>query len=507
MAGHSKPVGWAKAAILAALQIQPVTGTLWNRASNSGSVKEDRVNPAITQDRVPQVFGAGSELPDPYQMVLDELKAFQSGPLCHRTAARLLTTNCEVLEGKDEATLLTDGGALVRDIVDSYAASLAICDLERADFDIPEQCAQFREPALSQLPVQNPGQLHVSPAEISDCLKSLVESPSAWNTWVNYRHKALGFCETARVGNAKVQHVFLFERLTKIMGQFTNDVDKQFKQHLSDFNLRARETGDKIDELSPKVDNLKALFNAVEDLLLNQVSPGIKETTELINVGTDNALNLQRLLAVMFKGVLEGHAEVAATYEQSIQAANQRVESAMDSAMKSMALATESAINLHTQIESSRLHAAELEMRQNNLEEGMQRLMNMSENLTVEYDDHANHLLQARKMMNVILDSLEDTAASAILVKNSIPRQSASSWWPYIFCPMGSVWLGSYQLPPSGLRNLGLIVVGEAAGLLVSIIQSYSPSFSFISTIYSYPLRYVWDDTFPASNIHSNATI
>lgn len=67
-------------------------------------------------------------------------------------------------------------------------------------------------------------------------------------------------------------------------------------------------------------------------------------------MGTDNALNLQRLLAVMFKGVLEGHAEVAATYEQSIQAANQRVESAMDSAMKSMALATESAINLHTQI-------------------------------------------------------------------------------------------------------------------------------------------------------------
>lgn len=66
------------------------------------------------------------------------------------------------------------------------------------------------------------------------------------------------------------------------MGQFTNDVDKQFKQHLSDFNLRARETGDKIDELSPKVDNLKALFNAVEDLLLNQVSPGIKvDTTDI----------------------------------------------------------------------------------------------------------------------------------------------------------------------------------------------------------------------------------
>ncbi|KAI1090476.1 hypothetical protein F5B19DRAFT_463187 [Rostrohypoxylon terebratum] len=496
MTGRSKPVSWAKVAILAALQVHPVIGSLWDRASNPDSVKDNLANPTIT----------GEGLPDIYEVAQNELQALQSGPLCHRTAAHLLMDNCKVLESEDETTLLTDGAMQVRNFVDSYAASLAICDLERAAFAIPEQCAKFRESALSQLPDQNSGQLHVSTAEISSCLENLVESASAWATWVNYRHKALGFCEFARKENEKAQQILLFERLTKIMGQFTNDVDKQFEQHLSDFDLRAQATSDKIDELSPKVDHLKDMLKAVEDLFLSQVSPGIQETTELINAGTDNALNLQKMLAVMFKGVIEGHAEVAATYERSIEVANQRAESAMDSAMMSMALAAESAINLHTQIESSRLHVAELEMRQNNLEEGMQRLMDISENLTVEYDDHANHLHQAYNMTKVILDSLEDTAASAIRMKNSILRQSVSSWWPYVFFPMGSLWLGS-SLPASGMRNLGLIVAGEAVGYAISTIQSYFLDFSFISTIHSYPLRYVWDSTFPAANIHSNTTI
>ena len=56
------------------------------------------------------------------------------------------------------------------------------------------------------------------------------------------------------------------------------------------------------------------------------------------------------MLGVMFKGVLEGQAEVAATYERSIQIANQRVESAIDAAVMAIALASESAVNLQTQL-------------------------------------------------------------------------------------------------------------------------------------------------------------
>ncbi|KAI1211431.1 uncharacterized protein F4807DRAFT_459010 [Annulohypoxylon truncatum] len=422
----------------------------------------------------------------PYEVALSELRELESEPLCHRTAARLLVNSCEVLESKNEATVLTDSGRKIRDFVDSYAASLAICDLERGKFNIPRECANFREPVLNQLPLQNPGQLH--------------------NTWVNYRHKALRFCEAARADNEKAQQILLFERLTKIMGQFTDDVDKQFEQHMSDLGTRAQTAGASIDELSPKIDHLKDMLKSVEDLFLGQVTQGVKKTTDLVNSGTENALNLQRMLAVMFKGVIEGQAEVAATFERSMQVANQRVESAIDTAVIAVALATESAVNLQTQLEFSRLQAVELETRQNSLEEGMQRLIGVSENLATGYGDHVNHLHQMHNKTNDILETLENTASSAVYVKHSVLRQSSSSWWPYIWCPAASLVLGSYGLPPSGTRNLGLLVLGEAAGFTLSFIQSYSPDFSFISTMGLHPLQYAWGRTSLASNIYSNTT-
>jgi hypothetical protein len=142
-------------------------------------------------------------LPNIYAVALSELQELESEPLCHRVAARLLVNNCQLVDGKDEATILTDSGRQVRDFVDSYAASLAICDLERGSFEIPKECAKFREPSLSQIAMRNEPQLHVSPGEIGLCLSALAASDAAWSTWVSYRHKALRFCEAARADNEK----------------------------------------------------------------------------------------------------------------------------------------------------------------------------------------------------------------------------------------------------------------------------------------------------------------
>src|SRR5688572_26005015 len=111
-----------------------------------------------------------TESPNIYTVAIQELQELESEPLCHRLAARLLVNNCHVLDGKDEATVLTDSGRAVRDFVDSYAASLAICDLERGSFVIPSECAPLREPALARLSVPKHPQLHVSTQEVSDCL-------------------------------------------------------------------------------------------------------------------------------------------------------------------------------------------------------------------------------------------------------------------------------------------------------------------------------------------------
>ncbi|EMR66354.1 putative nuclear membrane fusion protein kar5 protein [Eutypa lata UCREL1] len=184
-----------------------------------------------------------------------------------QVAARLLVNNCELLEGKDEATVLTDSGRQIRDFVDSYAASLAICDLERGSFVIPKECAKFREPVLGQMPIGNEVYLHVTSTEIDACLSGLGVSDSAWNTWVSYRHKALRFCDAARADNDKAQHIRLFQKLTKIMNQMTNSVDQELETRLRDFDRRSQEATNKIDNLSPTVDRIGQGLRDIESII------------------------------------------------------------------------------------------------------------------------------------------------------------------------------------------------------------------------------------------------
>ncbi len=108
-----------------------------------------------------------------------------------------------MLEGQDETTILTDSGRITRDFIDAYAASLAICDLERGNFAIPRSCAKFREPVLAEVPTPKAPSLHVSTSEIDKCLEGLAQADSAWNTWISYRHKAVRFCEAAKADYEK----------------------------------------------------------------------------------------------------------------------------------------------------------------------------------------------------------------------------------------------------------------------------------------------------------------
>lgn len=154
-----------------------------------------------------EILQSGSKPSEIYTVALSELQDLESEPLCHRIAARLLVGNCQLLDGKNEATVLTDSGRQIRDFVDSYAASMAICDLERGRFTIPSVCDKFRETSLSQLSLDGQARLHVTSREIDHCLSGLATENSAWSTWVSYRHKSLRFCEAARADQEKGEHI------------------------------------------------------------------------------------------------------------------------------------------------------------------------------------------------------------------------------------------------------------------------------------------------------------
>ncbi|KAI1111682.1 hypothetical protein F5Y14DRAFT_303933 [Nemania sp. NC0429] len=421
-----------------------------------------------------QVVRLGAQLPSSYEIALNELQELESEPLCHRIAARLLVNNCQLLEGKDEATVLTDSGRKIRDFVDSYAASLAICDLERGRFEIPTECAKLREPTLSQLPIQKTARLHVTSGEIDSCLSGLGASDSAWNTWVSYRHKALRFCEAARADNDKAQNIILFQRLTKIMSRLADDVDERIEQRMNDIDLRAREVEQKIDGLSPLLGKLERDLQNTGNIVSHQLLHGIMRSQNQIDSALVNAEHLERMLAVILKGVMDGYAEVATVHDQSLQLMNQRASSETDIVITAMAAAVAATTTLRDEIEASRIQAMDLGSRQDSLEQGMQRLIGISDTLVTNYDVHTNLLQQAQNITNDILDALGETTASATALNEVLSGQRyISSWWLYVWCPVASLVVGSYGLPPSLIRNVFLVIFGETAGFIISSLPPF----------------------------------
>lgn len=174
-------MAWAGVGLLVLSQTPSVNGISWRREPKAGLGQEvlHETLPITTGGSLSQIIRSDSRMASSHELAMNELRELESEPLCHRTAARLLVSNCELLKGKNDATILTNSGIKIRDFVDSYAASLAICDLERGSFQIPRECASFREPVLSQLPVQNTGQLHVTSLEVDGCLAGLGDSDSA----------------------------------------------------------------------------------------------------------------------------------------------------------------------------------------------------------------------------------------------------------------------------------------------------------------------------------------
>ncbi|ROW13508.1 hypothetical protein VPNG_04426 [Cytospora leucostoma] len=418
-----------------------------------------------------EILQSSSTPSDVYTIALHELQDLESEPLCHRIAARLLVGNCQLLDGKDEATILTDSGRQIRDFVDSYAASMAICDLERGRFDIPSACERFREPVLVQLPHSDQAQLHVTAHEIDNCLSGLASENSAWSTWVSYRHKALRFCEAARADQEKAQNILLYQRLTKVLAKLTHSVEVEIQKHMENLEIRLQKASDAVEGLEPEIDRLRNKLARVEDYVSYDLEHALKKSGDSINTGLHDATNLQQLLAVAIQTILDGTSHVAAIQESSVQLAKQN-EEGMDRWSASMATAAATVMALGNQIESSRLDLQGLSARQQSLAEGLDRLTSVADDLSSKHEDHSHALDEAKNKADEILDTLQGVAVSATIIEEASHSYfqgiGIRGWVPYIVSPIATLLLGSYGLAPSALRNLGLVALGEVLGFSVT---------------------------------------
>ncbi|KAF7553206.1 hypothetical protein G7Z17_g3788 [Cylindrodendrum hubeiense] len=364
-----------------------------------------------------------------YTIALGELQELESEPLCHRIAARLLVNNCHLLDGQDEATVHIDSGRAARDFVDSYAASLAICDLERGNFVIPPSCSMFREIALAALPISTQPQLHVSTPEIDGCLEGLAQSDSAWNTWVSYRHKTLRFCEAARADNEKAQNIHVYQRITKVLENLTTQIEAELEERLQSLNRAFHETAGSVGTFATQIDELRTGLGM--------------ESSKFVKGGLDDARVLQQILAVLLRTTTDATAEAAASHETALQTVTQNANHEIEVLMTVLAAAVSSSLSLQNQM-------------------GMERLEGLADNLLVKFDTHDGLLEQAQQKTTQILDTLNAATASAATFRNSfISNFGLLRLWPYVLFPVASLVMGSYGLEPSIGRNLWLVCIDE----------------------------------------------
>ncbi|KAJ6437811.1 putative DNA helicase INO80 [Purpureocillium lavendulum] len=427
--------------------------------------------PTVQNAPKPLRFG---DVPNKYEIALSELQELESEPLCHRIAARLLVNNCQLLDGRDEATILTDSGKIARDFVDSFAASLAICDLERGSFRIPSACAQFRESALAQVPAPVRPRLHVSPGEVDNCLEGLAQSDSAWNTWVSYRHKALRFCEAARADNERDQHIHVFERITKILANLTEEVELELELRLQVLDTRLADTTSRIDHMAPHVDDLKDGLLRVKRIVSEVIARRAEDAAATVKDGLEDARNLQQLLAALLATVLENES-FALAQQNALQTASYQANTELSVVLTTLQAAAVSSISLQQELLESKSRADEIIRRQEAIETGMETLAGLADALTVQHDDHQRALNHAQETAEQVLGTLESVSSSAGSLQSSILGVfGMTRWWPYLLCPVTTLIVGSYGLPPSAMRNVVLLGLGEAAGVMISAANHYA---------------------------------
>ncbi|KAH8845679.1 hypothetical protein MCOR27_003309 [Pyricularia oryzae] len=405
-----------------------------NRAKSSPPQRSREAATFHTDAYDPTFVIQPAVLVDVYADALRQLQQLESEPLCHRIAARLLVTNCQLLDGKDEATVLTDSGRLIRDFVEAYAASLAICDLERGDFHIPSACSPFREHALAKVSAHRDLSLHVSSSQIQACISGLKSPDSAWGTYISYRHKALQFCEAARADQEKTQNILVFQKLIKVTEQLVTGVETELQKRMNDLDERTKQASDAIDRLNPKLHGLHESFGKVQ-IMQNGLSEALRDSLGATRSVLEDSTTLQQLLKVMIDAVLQHHSEVASANEQSVEsyaavtAASQRTSEEMVQVLSALSIAATYTVELNQKLQLSRVEAAELSKRQNLMANGLVRLENITEQLVEKYGKHSAKLESVRNITNDIVETLNDAHILATAAKNTFTFGS-SGWLP-----------------------------------------------------------------------------
>ncbi|KAB8293793.1 hypothetical protein EYC80_009277 [Monilinia laxa] len=291
--------------------------------STPGQRKFDRNQ---NQNSRVELANARSRTNELYSSAMLELKRLEEEPICHRVAAQLLMSNCEGLEDISQKEYDLYSGRVQRHYVESLAASLAICDMERSSMVVPDACESFRLPALLHASQEAEGKLQVSQNEVGACLKGLGKDPSHWLSWTSYRDNCLLICQAARSDIDKDQSILLQKKLVEIMSQFTADLENDLHDLKRNMADHAKAADSYFEGVMTKAEALKT---KVEDAFEVLSSEAVDVASALRSI-LGSTGDVQRAMKNAVDTVLQSNAEMAAAQKQALMATSGTARSKLE---------------------------------------------------------------------------------------------------------------------------------------------------------------------------------
>ncbi len=182
-------------------------------------------------------------------------------PPCSQLATSALLHTCSALEGSlphDESELKRGSDLFVDEEADIYSARLAVCELNSADFPVPDACRSF---IPSERPSKTrgirgfwPGQGSddtsklfqyydkVTEANLKQCRKALGASTQAWTSYSNNRQNAHLYCRAVRSEIEKDNQIHVGKVLAKTAvtaSESLHDAFEQFNDLKAEFSKLA----------------------------------------------------------------------------------------------------------------------------------------------------------------------------------------------------------------------------------------------------------------------------
>lgn len=105
-------------------------------------------------------------------------------------------------------------------------------------------------------------------------------------------------------------------------------VERELEEHLATFKLRAKEAGDALHNIGPELEDLRDKLAMTQTYVTRDLNRSLEKSSNSINDGIQNALNLQQLLSVIVRTALEGTSQVAAEQAKSLAVLDKRAQDA-----------------------------------------------------------------------------------------------------------------------------------------------------------------------------------